>query len=198
MKLQKLVLLLTVFVLMGGNALTAHADDGDGSQACFGDKCVSTSRIAYLGDFCWTYSSAEGDGPLVLGVTHMGGRHFQVSGTLNEGGTDFVIGGFAEYIGSDLVFYLVAPGGMLGYTLPAGEVINVVGTATFSLTLDPFTLEGEGIIMESNSFEEDPTGFTTGLAYGGPFSLTPVECESGNDVGNTFIPSSSWIDSFQN
>ena len=150
-------------------------------KACFGDKCVRITRSRFLGDFCWNYAFEEGGGQLKLGVFHMGGGHFLLSGKVREGDSDFVLNGNAELIGGELVILLQSVGGGLGVEIPVPgseetQFVNVVGSATFSGSLDPETLGGEALIFEINTFEEDPQGFETGLGYGGAVSLTQVEC----------------------
>lgn len=153
------------------------------SKACFGDTCVSKSRSKYLGEFCWTYAFEEGEGPLLVGVFHTGGRHFLLNGKVSEGGDLFLVTGSAEYVGEDLVFFLRSPGGGLDIEIPFPDpdnpqIVNVVGTATFYATLDPHSLEGQALLFEATAFEEDPEGLETGISYGGALSLTPADCDS--------------------
>lgn len=150
-------------------------------RACFGDECVRIRRSKYLGDFCWEYSFDEGAGPLKLGVFHMGGGHFLLSGKVREGGTDFIVQGNAELIGEDLVILLQSVGGSVDQEVPIPDsddtqTVSVAGAAVFSGSLDPETLDGEALLFEAAAFEEEPQGFETGLSYGGVVAFTRSEC----------------------
>lgn len=165
------------------NAADAQsAAEANSGKACFGEKCVRSSRSKYLGDFCWVYSFTEGEGPFKVGVFHLGGRHFLLSGLVREGDGEFIVKGNAEYIGEDLILFLQAPGGGLDVEVPIpdsedSQFVNVVGQATFFATLDPETLEGQALLFETNTFEE-AEGFESGVSYGGPLALTPADCET--------------------
>lgn len=150
-------------------------------RACFGDECVRIRRSKFLGDFCWEYVFDEGTGPMKLGVFHMGGGHFLLSGKVRLDGEDGVIQGSAELIDEKLEILLQLVGRALGLEIPTSnpdstKTVNLVGAAFFSGALDPETLDGEALFFEVDTFDEDTEGLETGLSYGGVLSLTSAEC----------------------
>jgi hypothetical protein len=146
---------------------------------CFGEICVPPDAVAYLGDFCWTFSTDEGEAKLVLGVTHMGGKRFSLNGTIGTEEEQFPITGAATRRGRDWFITMTATGGGVGFVLPTDppQVVDVAGATLFYAVLDGQSLNGQLLGADVLGFATEPQGFSSGVRYAGAAALVSAPCE---------------------
>ena len=175
-RFRNILVALTVgFLLTVSSAVFASEESKIGFT-----KQSSSSDSGYFGEFCWQYQQDEETIVFKIGVFHMGGGHFMLSGKGNDGYTQYPIRGNAEFINDEVVMYLTTLGGDPEYVLPTPEgdiVMNVVGGAFMYIRLDPQTLSGEALVLEAVAFDPEPEGYETGIRNSGIVSMTLVACD---------------------
>lgn len=116
----------------------------------------------YLGDFCW--QAKGGEVILKLGVSHIGGGHYIVSGKLDEGTLRGPVHGNAEIEGENVYVTLV------GTEKDDDEISNQI----YHIILNINTLNGtvESIEHQYNYYEVP--AFET--EYNEPDTLTFISC----------------------
>ena len=136
---------LAVVMLVFPLALPAPVAAQQVTGFCFGETCVPPDAVAYLGDFCWTFSTGESVFQLVLGVTHMGGKRFALNGTIGSEDEQFPITGVATRRGREWLITMTATGGGVGFVLPTDppQVVDVAGATLFYAVLDGPSLNGQ-------------------------------------------------------
>jgi hypothetical protein len=167
---------LTALVVPAGPPATAQPTV---AGFCFGEACTGTETVAYLGDFCWTFSTDEGEGRLTLGVTHMGAKRFSMNGTIGANDEEFTITGAATRRGTQWIMTLTATGGGVGFVIPTDppQTVDVAGATLFYAVLDGPSLNGQLLGADAVGFAQDPQGFSSGVSYAGAAELTNVPCE---------------------
>jgi hypothetical protein len=168
--------ILAAFIEFAG---TPAAAQGTVTGFCFGEACTGTETVAYLGDFCWTFSSNEGEGRLTLGVTHMGAKRFSMNGTIGTHDEEFTITGAATRRGTQWIMTLTATGGGVGFVIPTDppQTVDVAGATLFYVVLDASSLNGQLLGADAVGFAQDPQGFSSGVSYAGAAELASIPCE---------------------
>jgi hypothetical protein len=146
---------------------------------CFGEVCVGTEAVAYLGDFCWTFAAGEGEGLLTLGVTHMGGKRFALNGTIEMQDGQFPITGVATRRGREWFIAMTATGGGVGFAIPTDppQVVDVAGAALFYAVLDGPSLNGQLLSARVLGFAQEREGNASGVRFAGAVELSSITCE---------------------
>jgi hypothetical protein len=146
---------------------------------CFGETCVPPDAVAYLGDFCWTFTAEETEARLVLGLTHMGGKRFSLNGSIGTEDAEFPITGVAIRRGREWLITMTATGGGVGFVLPTDppQAVDVAGARLFYAVLDGPTLNGQLLGADVRGFSPESEGFSSGVRFAGAVELSNVPCD---------------------
>ena len=169
-------------LVLTGLVLTASLPTpvmGQVTGFCFGEVCVGTETVAYLGDFCWTYPSGEREARLTLGVTHMGGKRFSLNGTIETEHGEFPITGVATRRGREWFITMTATGGGIGVVIPTEppQVVDVAGAALYYAVLDGPSLNGQLLSAKALGFAQEAEGLSSGVRFAGAVELAAGPCE---------------------
>ena len=112
----------------------------------------------FLGDVCFMLFSGGKTGILRLGVSDMGGGHFQLNGVVTAEGQEAALIGNAEFLSGNKIDAVLIYSGRGR----SGDLVS----GTVKLSLDPNTLNGTFSIIElhaiiSNPSYQTPTAYTT-------------------------------------
>ena len=112
----------------------------------------------FLGDFCWKGSFGGKNAILKLGVSDMGGGHFQLNGVVTlPNSHEAALIGNAEFLSGNRIDAVL---------IYSGRGTNYVVTGTINLSLYPSTLNGTFNSIEldaiiTNPSYQTPTAYTT-------------------------------------
>jgi hypothetical protein len=98
---------------------------------------------------------------------------------LRQGDEAFAVTGNAESIDGAWVLNLLSSGGVEGLALSGSPPlsVDVAGFTVFTMRLDPRTLAGRGLLVDTLGVRGDPPSFPSGVSFGGAVDVVNVPCE---------------------
>ena len=174
-----------VWILLAATLLAGAAQAGEGGRhvsnglACLGRRCALQNQIRYLGEVCWAGQTDEGPAEVRVGATHLGGGHITLNGVIRQGEEAFAVTGNAESIDGAWVLNLLSSGGVEGLALSGSPPlsVDVAGFTVFTMRLDPRTLAGRVLLVDTLGVRGDPPSFPSGVSFGGAVDVVNVPCE---------------------
>ena len=149
---------ITLFIIIASLSL---------GSVCF-MSLPSAEASDYLGDYCWTVNNFTVGQTFLfkLGISNMGGGHFQLSGVFIVNGKQIITNGNAELINANQIAF------QLYYSGVGQDVVN----GMFNLTLDSASLNGTFGSSEMHIAMSVGSSGGTPKVYANSGTVTLIQC----------------------